>query len=165
MRQREGGGGQAFRSVNLFVSEEMKQRLINAAFLGCIGAALISMTMGAVDSEVRKVCFAAAGLILMAGCSTWYVSTHDEYGRVVYPAKCLRFLTAEVKWRLFNAFCLGFVYAALISMAVGVLDGEMRRLWLAGAALMLMFGASTWWTCTHDADGQPLKPYKFLDEF
>jgi hypothetical protein len=140
----------------------MKQQVANAIFPGFLGAALIWAMWGIVDREVSRLCFAGAGLILMMGTSIWYRCTHDEHGRVVYPAKCLRFLTAEVKWQLFNAFCLGFVYAALISMAVGVFDGEMRRLWLAGATLMLMFGASTWWTCTHDADGQPLKPVKYL---
>ncbi len=143
----------------------MKQQVANAIFPGFLGAALIWAMWGIVDREVSRLCFAGAGLILMFGWSTWFMSTHDEHGRVIYPAKCLRFLTAEVKWQLFNAFCLGFVMAALISLMIGAVDSEVRKFWFAGAYMMFMFGCSTWWVCTHDKDGRPLRPVKLqMDE-
>lgn len=166
MRQREGGGWQAFRSVNLFLGEEMKQRLINAAFLACIGAALISMTMGAVDREVRKVCFVAAAVILIEGWATWYITTHDEHGRAVYTAKGFIFVSPEMKWRLFNAGLLAWFVVSLWLLTMAAVDREVRVFCFAAAALMLIEGSALWYISTYDKYGRPLRPAKcLLDEF
>ena len=129
-------------------------------------AALIWAMWGIFDREVSRLCFAGAGLILMFGWSAWFRCTHDDQGRVVYPAKCLRFLTAEVKWQIFNGICLGFVGTAAVAMVIGVVDIEERKLWFAFSAMIFMFGSSIWYKCTHDENGRPLYPRKrLLDEF
>jgi hypothetical protein len=144
----------------------MKQRLPNAIFLGCLGAALISMTMGVFDREVRALCFVAAAAILIEGWATWYITTHDEHGQVVYPVKCLRFLTAEMKWRLVNASLLACLIVSLWLPTLAVAFREIWTFCCVAAAAILIEGWAFWYVSTHDEDGRSLKPAKcLLDEF